>query len=217
VRDTGIGISEEMLPRVFELFTQADRSLERAQGGLGIGLALVKRVVELHGGTVTALSEGPGKGSEFVIRLPTLQAREQPVREGAGSGVGASWQSPPRRVVIVDDNVDAAESLAELLRLWGHEVWAVQDGAEALEVVPRARPEVVLLDIGLPGMSGYEVARRLRAQPGLSTVRLIAMTGYTREDYRLRSQEECFDDHLTKPVDPANLQRLLARAETALA
>jgi signal transduction histidine kinase/DNA-binding response OmpR family regulator len=207
VRDTGIGIPREMLASVFELFTQADRSLDRSQGGLGIGLTLVKSLVEMHGGSVRASSEGPGKGSEFVVRLPALPADPPPPsangsREVAGAGAR-------RRVLVVDDNVDGADSLAILLRAARHEVAVSHDGAAALREAEAFRPEVVLLDIGLPGMSGYEVARRLRQLPGLEGVLLVALTGYGQDEDRQRSRDAGIDHHLVKPADPQALQQLL--------
>jgi signal transduction histidine kinase/CheY-like chemotaxis protein len=211
VRDTGCGIAPELLPRVFEAFTQADRSLDRAQGGLGIGLAIVRGLVELHGGTVEARSQGPGKGSEFVVRLPApaeadLPAPEAPARDGP---------APPRRVLVVDDNRDAADSIALLLALWGHEAAVAYDGPTAVALARECRPEVVLLDLGLPGMTGYDVAARLRAEPALSCTRLLALTGYGAEEDRRRTQAARFDGHLLKPVDPDLLREALAAPEGA--
>ncbi|HXG08276.1 MAG TPA: MASE1 domain-containing protein [Gemmataceae bacterium] len=210
VRDTGIGIRPEMLLRVFDLFAQADRSPDQAPEGLGIGLTLVRRLVELHGGRVTAASAGPGQGSEFVVRLPVLPGAAAPV-EGriAPSSVGRR-----RRVLVVDDNVDAAESLAMLLRLEGHEVMVAHDGPAALAAAQVCRPEVVFLDIGLPqGMSGHEVALRLRELPGMEKAFLVAVTGFGQDEDRQRSHRAGFDLHLTKPVDPDELRRLLADRE----
>jgi PAS domain S-box-containing protein len=212
VRDTGIGIPPELLPKVFDLFTQADRSLDRSQGGLGIGLTLVRRLVELHGGTVRAFSEGPGKGSEFVVRLPVLDAAPPVPHED--NGHREARLSPGRRILIVDDNADAAETLALLLRLNGHDVQTALDGPAAVEAARAFQPDVALLDIGLPGMDGYEVARRLRREPGLKDVRLVAVTGYGREEDRLRSREAGFDHHLTKPVEPCVLLKLLPDGPT---
>ena len=209
VRDTGIGIPADFLPRIFDLFAQGDRSLDRAEGGLGLGLTLVKRLVEVHGGSVEAKSEGPGRGSEVVVRLPFLA-------EHPGTNEMPQVQEPgvtrtcPRRVLIVDDNRDASETLEMLLQLWGYEVRSVHGGIEALEVAPEYRPEVVLLDIGLPGMSGYDVAQRLREVPGFGEVVLVAVTGYGQDNDRSRSREAGFDHHLVKPVDPEKLQALIA-------
>ena len=206
VRDEGAGIDPELLPRVFDLFVQGERSLARSRGGLGIGLTLVRSLVERHGGTIEAASEGPGRGSELRVRLPLLAAPER--REPAAApGPAAAAGS---RVLLVEDNLDAAESLGELLRIWGHEVTMAHDGAAALRAVPEARPEVVLLDIGLPGMDGYEVASRLRATPGLAGLRLIAVTGYGQESDRRRARLAGFDHHLVKPVDLDRLRALLA-------
>jgi signal transduction histidine kinase len=209
VRDTGVGISAEMLHRVFDLFTQADRTLDRAQGGLGIGLTLVRSLVELHGGSVQALSGGLGAGSEFVVRLPALTAEEE-----SGGPASPEMAAPvtPRRVLVVDDNVDNAESLALLLRLGGHEARTAQTGPGAIAAASEFRPEVVLLDIGLPGMDGYEVARRLREGTGGKTLLLVAQTGYGQEDDRCRSRQAGFDAHLVKPIDPGTLLTLLADA-----
>jgi signal transduction histidine kinase/integral membrane sensor domain MASE1/AmiR/NasT family two-component response regulator len=209
VRDSGIGIGPEMLPRIFGLFVQADRALTRAQGGMGIGLTLVRTLVELHGGRVQAFSEGLGKGSEFVIRLPTLAVRApEPSLDGPTSR-GSSGRPPRRRVLVVDDNVDAAESLAAVLRLAGQDVRVSHDGAAALDAAGADRPDVVFLDIGMPGMDGYEVARNMRRDPALRDVVLIALTGWGQEEDRRRSREAGFDHHIVKPVEPDALQRLL--------
>jgi PAS domain S-box-containing protein len=208
VRDTGIGIPRELLPRVFEMFTQVDRSLARSQGGLGIGLSLVKGLVELHGGTVEAHSEGLGKGSMFMIRLP-LPAQQPPVTAALVTATG-NGSSGRQRVLVVDDNTDAAESLALLLNILGYEARAAHDGSAALEEARRFRPEAVLLDIGMPGMDGYELARRMRRLPDMSGALLVAMTGWGQDDDRRRSREAGIDYHLVKPVDVAALQPLLA-------
>jgi signal transduction histidine kinase len=209
VRDEGAGIDPELLPRVFDLFVQGERSLARSRGGLGIGLTLVRSLVERHGGTIEAASEGPGRGSELRVRLPLLAAPER--REPAAAPEPAAPAAAVRlRVLLVEDNLDAAESLGELLRIWGHEVTIAHDGAAALRAVPETRPEVVLLDIGLPGMDGYEVASRLRATPGLAGLRLVAVTGYGQESDRRRARLAGFDHHLVKPVDLDRLRALLA-------
>jgi two-component system CheB/CheR fusion protein len=212
VKDDGLGIEAEMLPRVFDLFVQADRSLDRSQGGLGVGLTLVRRLVEMHGGTAEAFSAGVGHGSEFVVRLPA-------VPEVSGLPPEAAPRRPAEkgrslRLLLVDDNVDTAESLAMVLRLSGHEVEVVHDGPRALEAAQARRPDAVLLDIGLPGMSGYEVARHLRQQGHGPAPRLIAMTGYGSDADRQRSKEAGLADHLVKPVDPARLEELLAMLDT---
>ncbi len=211
VQDTGIGIAPEMLPHVFDMFMQADRSLDRAQGGLGIGLTLVRRLVELHGGSVMAYSAGLGQGSEFKVRLP-LSNKPLAARPRATS---PSNQSSGRtgRILVVDDSRDAAESLVMLLQLQGHEVRSASDGPGALEAARAFQPDVVLLDIGLPGMDGYEVARRLREEEGAQKVLLVAMTGYGQDEDRRRSAEAGFDHHLIKPVDLGELQEVLGRSE----
>ncbi|MBX9583697.1 MAG: response regulator [Gemmataceae bacterium] len=209
VRDTGAGIAADMLPRVFDLFTQVDRTLDRSQGGLGVGLTLVRRLAELHGGWVRASSGGPGAGSEFEVRLPALAAGA--AKPGA-NGRPRRAARPNYRVLVVDDNADAADSLALLLELAGDTVRTAGSGPRALEVAGSFRPEVVLLDIGLPGMDGYEVARRLRGQPDGGRVLLVALTGYGRDDDRRRAAEAGFDHHLTKPADPAAVNHLLAAA-----
>jgi signal transduction histidine kinase len=205
VRDDGIGLSREMLSEAFELFTQGERTPDRAQGGLGIGLSLVKKLVELHGGNVRAASDGIGSGSEFVVRLPRLDRAEfaTPPSE-ATTGTERA-----HRVLVVDDNVDAAESLAMLLRLNGHEVTIAHDGIRALEAAHEEKPSVVLLDIGLPGMDGYEVCRRLRAG-GLTSTRVIALTGYGQDKDKQLAMDAGFDEHTVKPVEFARLMKLLA-------
>jgi signal transduction histidine kinase len=211
VADDGIGMPADLVPRVFDLFTQAERSLDRSQGGLGLGLTLIKRLVEMHGGTVEAHSEGPGKGSEFVVRLPAFEG-VVPGEPGPAGDTPSPPPAPPRRVLVVDDNADAAETLAWLLRAAGHDVLTAYDGRAAVDTAPAFRPEVVLLDIGLPGIDGYEVAARLRRRPELREALLVAVTGYGQDEDRRRSREAGFDEHLTKPIDPAALPALLARA-----
>ncbi len=211
VRDTGIGIPAHLLPRVFEMFTQVDRSLERSQGGLGIGLSLVKRLVEMHGGSVEARSEGHGKGSELVVRLPAApplpgEPREKRADEGAA-------EANSLRILVVDDNEDAAVSLAMMLEILGNEVQTAHDGLEALEAAPAFRPDVILLDIGMPRLNGHEVARRIRRQPWGKGVLLVALTGWGQEEDRRRSREAGFDFHLVKPVDAAALEKVLAEAK----
>jgi PAS domain S-box-containing protein len=212
VRDTGIGIPADLMPKIFELFTQGDHSLDRSQGGLGIGLTLVHRLVEMHGGTVRAHSPGLNRGSEFVIRLPALIVQPSPGDEASGGQEAADERAATRRVLVVDDNEDAAETMAILFQFWGHEVRTAYDGPTALTVAAEYQPEIVLLDIGLPGMTGYEVAQQLRRMPGLESVLLVAVTGYGQEQDRRRSREAGFDWHLVKPVDPAELQSLIASA-----
>jgi signal transduction histidine kinase/CheY-like chemotaxis protein len=220
VTDTGVGIPREMLGRVFEMFTQVGRSVDRSQGGLGIGLTLVRRLVELHGGRVWAESGGPGAGSTFVVRLPLSEVGDRG-RGGQGEEKGEDRRSvfspppavplsPSRKVLVVDDTPDAAASLAEVLRLRGHEVRVAGGGSAALEVVREFRPDVAFLDIGMPGMSGYELAGRLRGD--LGGVVLVAVTGWGQDEDRRRAKEAGFDHHLTKPADPKDVQAVLERA-----
>jgi signal transduction histidine kinase/DNA-binding response OmpR family regulator len=205
VRDTGIGIQPELLPHIFDMFIQADQSLDRSQGGLGIGLTLVRRLVELHGGSVLAFSPGPNQGSEFVARLP-VRTEAPPAANGETPPPSAT---PSFRVLIVDDNVDAAESLALLLGTMGQVVQTAYDGVTALDAAERFGPDVVLLDIGLPGLSGYDVAREIRRR-GLSDVLLVALTGYGQQEDQARAREAGFDHHLIKPTDVSRLPDLFA-------
>jgi len=213
VRDTGIGIEPEMLAKVFGLFVQVERRLDRSKGGLGIGLSLVRQLVEMHGGTIQAHSEGPGRGSEFVVRLPALSREGGPPLESRPDAAPSPRSTPARRrILVVDDNVDSARTMALLLmRLWKQEVQVAHDGPAALEAARAFHPEVILLDIGLPGLSGYEVARRLRRQPEFAGTLLVAMTGWGQDDDRLKSEEAGFDRHLVKPVDPDALRELLSK------
>jgi len=209
VRDTGIGIAPETIPTVFDMFTQAAGTRERAQGGLGVGLTLVNTIVNLHGGTVEAFSEGLGKGSEFVVRLPLLVA-ERP-SGGPTAAYGSDEDAAPkrRRVLVVDDNRDCADALSMLVRLFGHDVRTAYDGPQALALAEAFQPDVALLDLGLPGTSGYEVGKRIRAIPGLERVRLVAVSGFgTERDFR-RTQESGFDRHLIKPAAPHTIKELL--------
>jgi PAS domain S-box-containing protein len=207
VRDSGIGIAPGLLTRVFDLFIQGDRSLHRGEGGLGLGLTIVRKLVELHGGWVEARSDGMGQGSEFVVTLPAVTAREEELAPSAS----ASAPGGRARVLLVEDNVDAADSLTILLELLGHDVRVAYDGLAALDAVRAGVPDVVLLDIGLPGLDGYEVARRIRGLAGAERVVLIALTGYGRDEDRARTQAAGFDLHLVKPVDPDALQGVVAR------
>ena len=208
VRDDGQGIAPELLPRIFDTFVQDDQSLARSAGGLGVGLALVRRLSELHGGRVSAASAGAGQGSLFELRLPLVEAPLAPA-QSAGRKPASSGASRMLRVLVVDDNADLAASTVALLGLWGHEVRALHNGREVLDTALSFRPDVILLDIGLPGMDGFEVARQLRGVAALEPTRLIAMTGYGQERDRLRSAQVGFDAHLVKPVQPAVLKALL--------
>jgi signal transduction histidine kinase len=202
VTDNGVGIGREVLASVFELFAQADRSLERSQGGLGIGLSLVKGLVEMHGGKVFAHSDGPGHGSRFTLHIP----RGNVAAPGVPAGRPASRAAHrSRRVMVVEDNLDSAEAMMLMLRAMGHQVTLANDGREALDMARREVPDVILLDIGLPGLDGYQLARRLRGMPETRAARLIAVSGYGQDSDRERSAAAGFDLHLVKPVDPAAL------------
>ena len=203
VIDNGVGIAPEVRPRLFTLFAQADGAVQRAEGGLGIGLALVKGFVELHGGTIEARSEGRNRGAEFVVRLPVVVERAQ-----ASQRAGAAPGAPGLTVVVADDNPDICETCSTLLEVWGHHAHAACDGAQALELIRDITPDVALLDIGMPGMSGYEVARKVREEHGAGVV-LIAVTGWGQDEAKGRAREAGFDHHLTKPVDPDRLAELL--------
>jgi PAS domain S-box-containing protein len=208
VRDNGIGISQAFLPRVFDLFSQGERSLDRAQGGLGIGLTLVRKLAEMHGGTVQANSNGIGEGSEFVVSLPMADQISQ------GSVTENGFQAPkltesPLRIVVVDDNVDAAESLRALLSLSGHDVQTAHSGTQALAVAQAYKPDLMFVDIGLPGLNGYEVAERLRQIPGLANMVLVAVTGYGQDEAKQRGQLAGFAHYLVKPIGFERVERLL--------
>ena len=236
IRDNGVGIPVEMLPRVFDLFAQVGHSLERSQGGLGLGLNLVRSLTEMHGGSVQARSEGPGRGSEFIVRLPVLTRAQEPgpnrargpmprpvsatassskrplrIRD-AGPEVESGAPMPARRVLVVDDNTSAAQSMAMILKLEGYDVQVAFDGVSGLEAVRSFQPAAILMDIGLPGIDGYEMARRIRQDPELNSGLdlLAAVTGYAEPEARRRSQEAGFDQHLVKPVDPEDVLALLS-------
>lgn len=219
VVDSGIGIEPELLPRIFDLFTQTGHSLNRAQGGLGVGLTMVKHMMRMHGGGVRAHSAGLGKGSEFVIQLPLLEPAElgeaalKPAAHPGAEGLeGATPATRPRRVLVVEDNQDSANSLGELIELWGHETRVVNDGPAAIEAATAFHPEIVLLDIGLPGMNGYQVARIMRSRPALRGALLVALTGFGQEEDRACAEQAGFDRHFTKPVEIDALQTLLQKA-----
>jgi two-component system, chemotaxis family, CheB/CheR fusion protein len=214
VRDNGIGIQPELLPQLFEMFFQVDASLDRTGGGLGIGLSVTKRLVELHGGRVEGKSDGLGTGSRFTVNLPTIRDRDH--QDDSHNG---ELQEPPaagsvtHRVLIVDDNPDTTDTTTEIAKSWGHDVAVANSGPAALDLAGQMHPDIILIDIGLPEMNGYELARRLRQLPGMETTRLIAVTGYGREEDRQAAHEAGFNLHLTKPVDPSRLKRLLATLE----
>jgi len=205
VRDTGVGIAQDILPSIFDLFVQGNQTLERSEGGLGLGLTIVKRLVELHGGTVSASSAGPNRGSEFVVRLPRISdaAVDPP-------SIGAEFRSSRgRHILIIEDNRDFRAGLRLLLESWGHRVEEAASGAHGLQVVQFARPDVVLVDLGLPGIDGYAVARAVRSAPGGDAILLVAITGYGSTNDRRRAEAAGFDAHLTKPVSPRELAEVL--------
>ncbi|MDQ3564040.1 MAG: ATP-binding protein [Pseudomonadota bacterium] len=207
VRDNGIGIAADQLARIFDMFTQVDTSLERSVGGLGIGLTVVKNLAEMHAGMVEVHSAGLGQGSEFVVRLPILVETAKPPPEPT---VSEATPTTTRRILVVDDNRDSAESLAMLLKLMGNETHTAYDGFEAVEAAAAFRPDVILLDIGLPKLNGYEACRRIREQPWGKDMVLVALTGWGQEEDRRKSREAGFDGHIVKPVDPTALTKLLA-------
>jgi signal transduction histidine kinase/ActR/RegA family two-component response regulator len=217
VRDNGRGIPPEALPTIFEMFTQAHRSLEQSQGGLGIGLTLVQRLVEMHGGRVTAHSGGIGRGTEILVRLPAVPGTPAPARAAAPAGAAKSAEhsgtNGKTRILVADDNRDAAESMVLMLRLRGHDARAAHDGEQALEVARAFRPQVALLDIGMPRLNGYDVARRIREEPWGAGVLLVALTGWGQAEDKRRAVEAGFDRHYTKPVNPEDLMALIGRGE----
>ena len=215
VRDTGMGIPADMVTHVFEMFTQIGRTIDRSQGGLGIGLTLVRSLVEMHGGTISAHSAGPGCGSTFTVHLP-LAAREQthataPAPEADVNAAGTL------RVLVVDDNLDGAECLSMLLELKGHETRMAHSGPDALTATADFRPHVVFLDIGLPGLNGYEVAKRVRQNPDLAQPYLVALTGWGAEEDKRQASAAGFDQHMVKPLDTSKLTDILAQSVLARA
>jgi PAS domain S-box-containing protein len=208
VKDDGVGIPAESLPRVFDMFTQVDRSTGASRGGLGVGLSIVRNLVTLHGGTVEALSEGPGRGAEFVVRLPVLSA-SAPDASNPPESV-TPIRPARRRILVVDDNPDSADCLALLLEMKGNDVRTAHDGSEALGAAEAFRPDVIFLDLGMPGLDGHAVCRRLRSQAWGRALPIVALTGWSQEEDRRRSQESGFTHHLVKPAEPAVLDRLLA-------
>jgi CheY-like chemotaxis protein/anti-sigma regulatory factor (Ser/Thr protein kinase) len=213
VRDNGMGIDRELLPRVFDLFSQGERSLDRSLGGLGVGLTVVQRLVELHQGRVQVSSDGPGKGAEFRIFLPCISEVPQESRRPAA--VQERLRAEGKRILVVDDNVDAAESIAVLLRLEGHEVKTVPDGMQALACSQVFAPSAVVLDIGLPGMNGYELARRLRELPVTRRALFIALTGYGQKEDREQATEAGFHHHFIKPADPRAIHAVISAFDAA--
>jgi CheY-like chemotaxis protein len=207
VKDSGIGIPPEMLDHIFDMFIQVDASVERTHGGLGIGLTLVKRLVEMHGGTVIARSEGSGRGSEFVVSLPVVI---RPLVAEHETNPHAVAVAGSRRIAVVDDNENAAQMLSMLLKALGHEVRTAFDGLGALKLAEEFRPDVVLLDIGMPKLDGYETARRIRQQPWGQKMVLAALTGWGQDEDKRRTRAAGFDHHLVKPVEPSLLQRFLS-------
>jgi CheY-like chemotaxis protein len=206
ISDTGVGISQELLPSVFELFVQAQPATERAHGGLGIGLALARRLIEMHGGAIAAHSDGPGKGTAIVITMPVCQAD---ATRPSSSQIDVSHVA--RRVVIIDDNKDAAHTMSMLVEQLGGSARIAHDGVSGLAAVQEFQPDTVFLDIGMPGMDGYEACRRIRRQPSERDVVIVAVTGWGQSQDKQRALDAGFDAHLTKPVDPAALARVLAR------
>jgi CheY-like chemotaxis protein len=217
VRDNGAGIEPGLLPHVFDLFVQGNRSLERSHGGLGIGLTLVRRLVEMHKGTVEAFSEGTGRGSEFIVRLPISLDPVPETPELAKTGPPTSVNlSPRRRILVVDDHEDSVMMMAALLRSKGHDVATARNGTAALEIATTFYPEMIVLDIGLPEIDGYEIARRFRRIPATAGTFIIALSGYGTQEDRRRSRDAGFDYHLTKPVAPEALDELLSDAGSKL-
>jgi signal transduction histidine kinase/CheY-like chemotaxis protein len=207
VTDDGLGIAPELLPQIFEPFVQGERTLDRSQGGLGVGLTLVHRLVQLHGGSVEALSDGPGRGSTFIIRLP----RAAPSRATVAAA-GAKRETVPRRVLVIEDNPDARETFRMMLELAGHRVIEADEGFRGLELLKTELPDIAVIDVGLPGLDGYQIASRFRKDPASSRVLLVALTGYGTPEARERSRAAGFDLHLIKPIDPEALRDLMMRA-----
>src|SRR5262249_45384264 len=212
VRDDGAGVPADLMPWIFDLFVQGERPQARSGGGLGVGLTLGRQLVELHGGTVGGESAGPGKGGTFTVRLPLVEAPSQPAGDAAAAENQPASGGATRRVLVVDDIADSADSLAMLVRLSGHDVKVVYNGPDAIAAVAEFRPEIVLLDIALRGMDGYEVAKQIRQQPASGNIAVVAVTGFSQERDRRMSSESGFTHYLTKPVDPELLRKLLTAA-----
>jgi CheY-like chemotaxis protein len=206
IKDNGIGLAPESLPIIFEMFMQVDRSLERSQAGLGVGLTLSRTLVELHHGAIEVVSEGKGRGSAFTVRLPASYTR---LEEAASPGGAGANEGPGRRVLLADDNVDFVNSLGQLLSSRGHEVRIAYDGAEAIQAAREFVPDIAFLDIGMPKVHGYDVARQLRKDAATAECMLVAVTGWGQEGDRAQAREAGFDRHLVKPVDPAEIEAIL--------
>jgi CheY-like chemotaxis protein/anti-sigma regulatory factor (Ser/Thr protein kinase) len=217
VRDTGIGIAPEMLRRIFDMFMQADRSIDRSHGGLGVGLTVARRLVELHGGSISASSDGHGKGSTFTVRMPLSAAQPQTSEDLSALRTESPARTSPLRILVADDNRDAAESLAAVLRMVGHDVRIAYDGVEAVGVASEYHPDAVVLDIGMPKMNGYDAAKKLRAEATGKDLNIIAVSGWGQEADKQRSRESGIDHHLVKPLEPSSLLRLLACGKIKLA
>ncbi len=212
VRDNGVGISSEALAHVFDMFRQVDGSLERAQGGLGVGLTLARRLVELHGGSIDAQSDGLGKGSEFMVRLPVAAA---PAGRAEAKSAECGSRGTKHRILVVDDNKDSGTTLSILLRSRGHEVRVAHDGLEAVEVAGEFMPDIILMDVGMPKLNGYDATRRIRQMPWARDAFIVALTGWGQPDDVQRSLDAGCSEHLVKPVDFASLERLLSDWESA--
>ena len=208
VRDTGIGIPADKLPNIFDIFMQVDRSIERSQGGLGIGLTLVRQLVQMHGGSVEVRSDGPGRGSEFVVRMPVVIVAK-PSGEVKSDNKPNGLTTAARRILVADDNRDSADSLSMMLEMLGHQVSSAHDGLEAFETAKRSKPELVFMDLGMPRMNGYDAARLIRNEPDCNGVVLVALTGWGQEEDRRRSYEAGFDYHIVKPIDFSVVENLL--------
>jgi CheY-like chemotaxis protein/anti-sigma regulatory factor (Ser/Thr protein kinase) len=208
IRDNGIGIPPDMQAQVFDIFTQVDRSLEKSQGGLGIGLSIAKRLVEMHGGSIKVRSDGHRKGSEFTVRLPArIESRRADDETPAFRAVPGG---PRHRIMVADDNPDSATTLSLMLEVMGHEVRVARDGQEAVELAAQFRPEAILLDIGMPRMNGYDACRAIRAEPWAARTLIVALTGWGQDGDKNRSKEAGFDRHLVKPVEPAMLESMIS-------
>jgi CheY-like chemotaxis protein len=208
VKDNGIGIPANMLSRVFDIFTQVDRSLEKAQGGLGIGLSIARRLVEMHGGTIEVRSEGHRRGSEFIVRLPA-RLESSPNRATPETGRARNAAGPKHRILVADDNPDSAATLSIMLEVLGNEVRVASDGVQAVQMAESFRPDAILLDIGMPRMNGYDACEKIRLQPWGAGAFIVALTGWGQDEDKNRSRAAGFDRHLVKPVEPATIEKLI--------